>query len=242
VRQLTSKSLAAGLSAGVVLLWWPLLFGTDTVGSWLARGVTWTVCYELLVHALAPFEAALWATSGGERLRRRLKSGLSISAGRRMRGAGAVAAVAIATPATLLAVGLHEGGAKAPTSDRTKVVRVTRVVRPVTVKRVVRRVEAPAPAAEAAPAPVDAAPETVSLAPRTTEKPRPTRTAAKAPRRRSQRRPQPKPRPAPDTVHVAPEQSPACEGDACTTEPVPASGSAVPVSNLTASADSSLLG
>ena len=63
VRQLLSKSIAGGLSAGVVLLWWPVLFeDVDTVGSWFVRGVAWTVCFELLMFALIPFERALWET------------------------------------------------------------------------------------------------------------------------------------------------------------------------------------
>ena len=76
MREFLSKSIAAGLSTGVVLLWWPVLFDrVDTVTSWLARGVAWTVLFELLLVALLPFELALWETdarrAGGRPPRRR---------------------------------------------------------------------------------------------------------------------------------------------------------------------------
>ena len=73
MREFLSKSIAGGLSAGVVLLWWPVLFAeVDTVTSWFVRGVAWTVCFELLLVALIPFERALWETAHGERVARRV--------------------------------------------------------------------------------------------------------------------------------------------------------------------------
>ena len=46
-----------------MLLWWPVLFDrVDSVTSWLARGVAWTVLFELLLVALLPFELAMWET------------------------------------------------------------------------------------------------------------------------------------------------------------------------------------
>ena len=69
MREFLSKSIAGGLSAGVVLLWWPVIFDRmNTVMSWFVRGVTWTVLFELLLIALIPFERALWETSRGERI------------------------------------------------------------------------------------------------------------------------------------------------------------------------------
>jgi hypothetical protein len=147
VRQFLSKSLAGGLSAGVVLLWWPLLFPDDTLASWLARGVVWTLCAELLLLALVPLEEAIWETRGGERLIRRarvadarLRSG---SRGRTLGRLAAIAAAALAIPAALLATGLNERAPAKAEAGPVKVVKVTRVVRPVTVKRV-KRVIAPA--------------------------------------------------------------------------------------------------
>ena len=56
MREFLSKSIAGGLSAGVVLLWWPVLFeDVDTVTSWFVRGVAWTLLFELLLLALIPF-------------------------------------------------------------------------------------------------------------------------------------------------------------------------------------------
>src|SRR4029079_5803795 len=67
VREFLSKSIAAGLSTGVVLLWWPVLFDrVDSVTSWFARGGGWNVLFELLLFALIPFEQALWETPRGE--------------------------------------------------------------------------------------------------------------------------------------------------------------------------------
>jgi len=62
------SSSAGGLSAGVVLLWWPMFFATDSVhdcGS--GRGIVWTLAFELLLVAFSPFELALWNTHRGER-------------------------------------------------------------------------------------------------------------------------------------------------------------------------------
>jgi hypothetical protein len=169
VREFLSKSIAGGLSAGVVLLWWPVLFDeVDSVTSWFVRGVAWTVCFELLLFALIPFERALWDTPRAERIVQRVGSaGLRLDSGSRRRRMGrvsAVAGVALAIPVVLLVAGLHKQlpvRAEAAPVRPVKVVRVTKVVRPVTVKRVV---EQAAPVQQVAPAPVP---------PRTTEKPAP---------------------------------------------------------------------
>jgi hypothetical protein len=137
VREFLSKSIAAGLSTGVVLLWWPVLFDrVDSVTSWFARGVTWTVLFEVLLFALTPFERALWETPGGERVssrvgeaRSRLHSG---SPRRRMSRLSAVASAAILVPVVLLVTGLHQSPASADTNAMQrpiKVVRVTKVVK-----------------------------------------------------------------------------------------------------------------
>jgi hypothetical protein len=144
VREFLSKSIAGGLSAGVVLLWWPLLFeDVDTVTSWLVRGVAWTLMFELLLLALLPFERALWETAHGERIARSVgHAGSRLHAGsprRRIGRLSAVATVALAVPVVLLLAGLSEhlpARAETPAVRPIKVVRVTKVVRPVTVKRV----------------------------------------------------------------------------------------------------------
>jgi hypothetical protein len=137
VREFLSKSIAGGLSAGVVLLWWPVLFDRiDTVSSWLVRGVAWTVLFELLLLALIPFERALWETPGGERVstrvgaaRSRLHSG---TPRRRHSRLSAVASAAILVPVLLLVTGLHQAPASAGTTSGPqpmKIVRVTKVVK-----------------------------------------------------------------------------------------------------------------
>ncbi len=177
VREFLSKSIAGGLSAGVVLLWWPVLFEEiDTVTSWFVRGVAWTICFEVLLLALLPFERALWETARGERITRRMGyAGSRLHAGsnrRRMGRLSAVATVAVAVPVALLVAGLHEQAparAEAAPVRPIKVVRVTKVVRPVTVKRVIERAPISGqpvitPQEPAAPAPAP---------PRVTEEPAP---------------------------------------------------------------------
>ena len=152
MRQLLSKSVAGGLSAGVVLLWWPVLFeDVDTVRSWFVRGVAWTVCFELLMFALIPFERALWETSRGEQLAGRVGAAQSrLHAGshrRRMSRLSAVATFAMAVPCALLVTGLEQhptASANQPVVRPIKVVRVTKVVKVVRTAPVQRPVEAPA--------------------------------------------------------------------------------------------------
>jgi hypothetical protein len=96
VRGFLSKSIAGGLSAGVVLLWWPLVFDDiDSVGSWLVRGIAWTVAFELLLLSLEPFERALWETGRGESLSRRVgAAGTRLHSGSHRRRMGRVTALA----------------------------------------------------------------------------------------------------------------------------------------------------
>lgn len=222
VRDFLSKSLAGGLSAAVVLLWWPMLFPeVDSVASWLARGAAWTIAFELLMLAFVPFERALWETTRGERITQRVgAAGSRLQSGsprRRIGRLSGLAAVALAVPVVLLAMGLQEYVPAKSEAKPVKVVRVTKVVRPVTVTRVVERapisgepiVTTSAPAT-AAPAP---APE------RVTEKP--GAPAERMPRKRAapvQRETTPAPTPAPRTGE-------SCEGDACGSAAPPASGS-----------------
>ena len=137
MREFLSKSIAGGLSAGVVLLWWPVLFDRiDTVPSWVVRGVAWTVLFELLLLALIPFERALWETSGGERVSTRVGAAHSrLHSGpprRRLSRLSAVACAAILVPVVLVVTGLHQAPASADTNAMerpVKVVRVTKVVK-----------------------------------------------------------------------------------------------------------------
>ncbi len=223
VNEFLSKSIAGGLSAGVVLLWWPVLFeDVDTVTSWFVRGVAWTLLFELLLLALVPFERALWETAHGERITRRVGSaGSRLHSGshrRRMGRLSAVATVALALPVVLVMAGLNEHAparADAQAVTPIKVVRVTKVVRPVTVKRVVER--APISGQPVITTPQSAAPAPVP--PRTTEEPAPrtgrTVVGQTAPVQR-QTAPQPSDETAPDS---------GCDSAACGSSLAPASDS-----------------
>ena len=214
VREFLSKSIAGGLSAGVVLLWWPVLFeDVDTVTSWFVRGVAWTLCFELLLIALIPFERALWETARGERVARsvgnagsRLHSG---SPRRRMSRLSAVATLALFVPAVLVMAGLNKNApahAEAQPVRPINVVRVTKVVRPVTVKKVVERAPVSGQPIVTTPAPEQA--PTAPMPPRTTEKPAPragrTVVGRTAP---VQRQSAPEPPAEPDPEETAPPAS-----------------------------------
>jgi hypothetical protein len=129
----------------VILLWWPMFFPTDSVTTWLCRGIVWTLSFELLLIALSPFELALWSTRRGERLsnRARAAGGALLhhpSPRRRLGRAAAIGIVALAVPLALIALGVSsnipERAAKPP--KVTQVTRVVRVVKPVRVERVVK--------------------------------------------------------------------------------------------------------
>jgi hypothetical protein len=143
MRQFLSKSIAGGLSAGVVLLWWPRLFeDVDTLTSWLVRGVAWTVFLELLMLALIPFERALWETARGERISSRVGAANSrLNSGshrRRLGRVSAVATVAVAVPMALLVMGLQERPVAKADAAPVRPIEVVRVTKVVKVKRVVR--------------------------------------------------------------------------------------------------------
>src|SRR3954467_9356177 len=53
---LISKLLAAGLSAGLFLIWWPEHHATTGLASLALRGALWTLTFELLLLAFAPLE------------------------------------------------------------------------------------------------------------------------------------------------------------------------------------------
>jgi len=209
VRDFLSKSIAGGLSAGVVLLWWPVIFDeVDTVTSWFVRGVAWTVCFELLLVALIPLERALWETGRGERITQRVGSaGSRLHSGSsrgRIARLSAVASLALAVPVALLATGLHKqpgANVEAAAVSPIKVVRVTKVVRPVTVERVVQAPGHP----DVTPAPQQTAPAPVP--PRSTETPAP-RTGRTVPGRTA-------PVQRDDAARPTPESAPRCDAETC---------------------------
>jgi hypothetical protein len=132
VPPIISKLLAGGLSAAVVLLWYPLFFPTDSVESWLIRGVVITLAYEILVQSLSPLERALWETSQAKQVRAgaaRLARG-----DRTMRSRSFVAVCAITVPVALMAIAPpHQLSHNL--AQRTAVRHVTEVKRVVKVER-----------------------------------------------------------------------------------------------------------
>jgi hypothetical protein len=215
MREFLSKSIAGGLSAGVVLLWSPILFDdVDTVTSWFVRGVAWTVCFELLLVAFMPFERALWETARGERISSRMGSaGSRLHAGSRRKRIGrlsAVATAALVIPVAQLVMGLHEHAPASAEAGRVTPVKVVRVTKVVNVKRVVQR-------APVSGQPVIQAEQAQAAAPPRATPPKPGRTVVgrAAP---VQRQPAPEPEP-----EVRQESEQGCEGDACgSLSPAPA--------------------
>jgi hypothetical protein len=220
VRNFLSKCIAGGLSAGVVLLWWPVVFDdVDSVTSWLVRGAAWTVFLEVLLLALVPFERALWETARGERISSRVDATASrLHSGSRRRRMGrlsAVATVALALSGGLLAMGLQEHAPARAAAKPMRPIKVVRVTKVVNVKRVVRQSPAsPAPVV-AAPAPQPSAP-----APGAGTTPAPTGEVVVGRTAPVQREDAPATRP-----EIAPEPAPAEQNDAASGSAPPAAGS-----------------
>jgi hypothetical protein len=167
---LLSKVIAAGLAAGVFLLWWPAHLPSAGVQWLVLRGLAWTLAFEVLVLSFVPLERM--ATRALTRRRaagraHRVRSRLAAApAPARASGAVMLACTGLLLPGLLL---LHTGRPPAkPAAHTTQVVRKVVVRKVVHEKTVVVR-EAPAQA----PAPAVVAP-VVAAAPKAAVK-----TAAK---------------------------------------------------------------
>jgi hypothetical protein len=159
VPNLVAKLIAGGLSAAVILVWWPAFFPGESVSSWLIRGVVWTLAFELVTHAFTPLEGALWETARGSRLRQWAATSArprlhGRAEGKRL-GSPTALAFSVAGAATLLVmVAPDRPPHRAPTAVKhvTKVEKIVRVERPrPRVTRVVSTVPA-VPDRQAAPA------------------------------------------------------------------------------------------
>jgi hypothetical protein len=137
VTQLLSKLLAGGLSASVILIWWPRFFPDDNVETWLIRGVVWTLMFELLLHSVAPLEQALWRSPAARTVRSRI-AGSMPQRGGRLRGVAAGTAVVV--PLALLATAPAPPAKKPPRTAEVK--RVTEIKRVVHVDGPVKTVPA----------------------------------------------------------------------------------------------------
>jgi len=196
VRHFLSKLLAGGLSAGVILLWWPLVFPSDSLESWLIRGICWTFCFELMMHSFAPLEEALWKTRAARKLAARAQASVSKipgdSARKRTGLRSVVASVALLIPIALLSTAPAERiKPKQASTEVRQVTQIKRIVRverrSVTVPRGAVASRAPAPDAgtsvEAVSSPSTAAPAQSPARRATTVSPRSDEPRTTSPRR-----------------------------------------------------------
>ncbi len=139
MRQLLSKLLAGGLSAAVILLWYPQFFPSDSVESWLIRGVVWTFSFELMLLAFGPFEEALWETRAGRLLyswlRLRLRGADGDSPRGQLRGRSLLAGAVLTVPIALLLFAPPQVVKDEPEAAASSVTHVTEVKRIVKVQR-----------------------------------------------------------------------------------------------------------
>jgi hypothetical protein len=209
VRQLVSKLAAGGLSAAVILLWYPLVFPSDTIESWMIRGVLWTLMFELLLVAFGPVEEALWRSRAIARVRDHAIAAAGARLGevtrRRRIGARTLAAsVALAAPIGLIASAPAHELAPAKTEQVRYVTKVQRIVK---IER--RKVAVPIPvqttdATGAAPAVRDSGTLDRPVAPDATAK-----APARSPAPGAQTTSEPPARSAPATTPAATTGTPA---------------------------------
>ena len=185
---LLSKVIAAGLAAGVFLLWWPAHLPSTGVQWLVLRGLAWTLAFEVLALSFVPLEQM--ATRAVTRRRsagraQRVRSRLAAApAPARASGAVMLAFTGLLLPVLLL---LHTGHLPSqPAAHTTQVVRKVVVRKVVHERTVVVREAAPqAPARYAAPAAPVTAPKAATQAPAkktaaTKQTPSPKSTAKKA--------------------------------------------------------------
>jgi hypothetical protein len=181
---LLSKVIAAGLAAGVFLLWWPAHLPSAGVQWLVLRGLAWTLAFEVLVLSFVPFERMATRAlvrrreSRAARVRRRLAAA---PAPARASGAVMLAFTGLLVPGLLL---LHSGrlpAAAEPVAHTTKVVRKVVVRKVVHERTVVVREAAPAvaPGHAAAAAPATAAPKASAAAPVKKAAPKPSTSSPK---------------------------------------------------------------
>jgi outer membrane biosynthesis protein TonB len=167
LNNLISKVLAAGLAAGVFLIWWPAHLPSTGVEWLVLRGLAWTLAFEILVLSFCPLEniATRAMTRRRSAVQARRMRGLLADAPAQAKASGAVvlAFTGLLLPGLMLAHAGHLPAKRAP--------RPVQVVRKVVVRKVVKKtvvVHAPATVVQA-PAPTPTAP-VATAAPAATEK------------------------------------------------------------------------
>jgi hypothetical protein len=192
LNNLISKVLAAGLAAGIFLIWWPAHLPTTGVEWLVLRGVAWTLAFEILVVSFCPLENI--ATRALARRRaaakaHRVRDALAAApAQAKASGAVLLAFTGLLLPGLMLA---HAGRPPArPAPHPTQVVRKVVVRKVVRQKTVVVRtaapvVQAPAPVTRTQPAPTVhvVASKPTAKPPATKKKPAATTVAKAAPKK-----------------------------------------------------------
>lgn len=134
---LLSKLAAGGLSAGVVLVWWPVLPHSSGAGSWVLRGIIWTCLFELLVLALEPLERSLLGSRAWIGLREKLGVGPLVG----HRGAVALGLVMLLACAGLV----WRGPEPSPARPQKPRVEVRKIIQPVKVVKETQVIERAVP-------------------------------------------------------------------------------------------------
>jgi hypothetical protein len=140
LKHLTSKLLAGGLTAGIVLIWWPSHYPTTGIEWLVARGILATLGFELMMLAFAGVEDRVVARLAGHspRVARLLRERAATAPSRARTGfVLAAGGVALVIPVLALA---SSGGPQVPVAQaatHTPTVQPVRerVVRQVVVKR-----------------------------------------------------------------------------------------------------------
>ena len=144
---LLSKLVAGGLSAGIVLAWWPAFFSHDSIASWCWRGLIWTLLFELLLGALSPLENAAKssraAVSANAFLSSRLRRVRNLVPRSPAASGGVLVAAAIALPAGLIISGSREVQQPSETQS-VNITQNRKIIKPVKVVKVTKVVSGPA--------------------------------------------------------------------------------------------------
>jgi hypothetical protein len=118
---LLSKVIAAGLAAGVFLLWWPAHLPSTGVQWLVLRGLAWTLAFEVLALSFVPLEQmatrAVTRRRSAERAHRVRSRLAAAPAPARASGAVMLAFTGLLLPVLLL---LHSGHLPAQPTAHTR--------------------------------------------------------------------------------------------------------------------------
>ena len=180
---LLSKLLAGGLSAGVVLVWWPVLSHSSGAGSWVLRGILWTCVFELLLLAFGPMEETLVNSRMLSRVRKQVPQP---SSNRTI--------ISLALVTGLVCAGLVIKGPAARTEAKPRPKLVQTVIKPVEVIRKTVVVEKPVPKVVTK--------TQTKVVTKIIQVPSPTKTVKPAPKPTTKPAPKPTPKPAPKPAPI----------------------------------------